>query len=360
MKKRLHKWRLIALLGIVGLVLSGCGEPFLSALKPAGDVAQSQYDLLILSTLIMVLVIIVVIILFVVVLLRFRRKEGDETIPKQIEGSHKLEIIWTVIPILLLIVLAVPTVVTTFDLADTKAMDKKDKDGKTRDALVVNVRANLYWWEFEYPDLGVVTSQDLVVPTDQKVYFNLTASDVKHSFWVPSVGGKMDTNTEGVNQFFLEFDSEKAEDSNNLFYGKCAELCGPSHALMDFKVITKSKSDFEAWTKDMKAAKEPVVEGDLAKQGEDVFNQSCIGCHAVTPNDSRPEAARQAPNLATFGERQKVAGVLDHTEENVKKWIKDPEKYKPGNTMTGTYGELSDSDINALAAYLLELKVEDK
>lgn len=74
---------------------------------------------------------------------------------------------------------------------------------------------------------------------------------------------------------------------------------------MDFKVITKSKSDFEAWTKDMKASKEPVVEGDLAKQGEDVFNQSCIGCHAVTPNDSRPEAARQAPNLATFGERQK-------------------------------------------------------
>ena len=292
MKKRLHKWRLIALLGIVGLVLSGCGEPFLSALKPAGDVAQSQYDLLILSTLIMVLVIIVVIILFVVVILRFRRKEGDETIPKQIEGSHKLEIIWTVIPILLLIVLAVPTVVTTFDLADTKAMDKKDKDGKTKDALVVNVRANLYWWEFEYPDLGVVTSQDLVVPTDRKVYFNLTASDVKHSFWVPSVGGKMDTNTEGVNQFFLEFDGEKAEDSNNVFYGKCAELCGPSHALMDFKVITKSKSDFEAWTKDMKASKEPVVEGDLAKQGEDVFNQSCIGCHAVTPNDSRPPCLR--------------------------------------------------------------------
>ncbi len=98
----------------------------------------------------------------------------------------------------------------------------------------------------------------------------------------------MDTNTEGVNQFFLEFDGEKAEDSNNVFYGKCAELCGPSHALMDFKVITKSKSDFEAWTEDMKASKEPVVEGDLGQTGEDVFNQSCIGCHAVTPNDSRP------------------------------------------------------------------------
>lgn len=71
-------------------------------------------------------------------------------------------------------------------------------------------------------------------------------------------------------------------------------------------------------------------------------------------------SACQAPNLATFGEREKVAGVLDHTEQNVKNWIKDPEKYKPGNTMTGTYGELSDSQINALATYLLQLKVEGK
>ena len=128
-------------------------------------------------------------------------EKGDETIPKQVEGNHKLEIIWTVIPIILLIVLAVPTVITTFDLADTKAMDQKDKDGKTKDALVVNVRANLYWWEFEYPDLGIVTGQDLVVPTDEKVYFNLNASDVKHSFWVPAAGGKMDANTDGDNQF---------------------------------------------------------------------------------------------------------------------------------------------------------------
>ena len=88
---------------------------------------------------------------------------------------------------------------------------------------------------------GVVTSQDLVVPTDEKVYFNLNASDVKHSFWVPAAGGKMDTNTDASISFILEFDSEKANEAKNLFYGKCAELCGPSHALMDFKVVAKSK-----------------------------------------------------------------------------------------------------------------------
>ncbi len=83
---------------------------------------------------------------------------------------------------------------------------------------------------------GIVTSQDLVVPTNEKVYFNLKSMDVKHSFWIPAVGGKMDTNTDNVNKFWLEFDNTKANEAGNLFYGKCAELCGPSHALMDFKV----------------------------------------------------------------------------------------------------------------------------
>lgn len=124
----------------------GLWKTVLSTLKPAGEVAEEQYSLMLLSTAIMVLVIIVVTIIFIFVILRFRRRKGEENvIPKQVEGSRKLEIIWTVIPILLLIILTVPTVISTFKLADVKGM--KDKD-----AVVVNVRANLYWWEFEYPN----------------------------------------------------------------------------------------------------------------------------------------------------------------------------------------------------------------
>src|SRR5690606_11069950 len=103
-----------------------------------------------------------------------------------------------------------------FDQADVKAMEEEPNEEGVRDASVVNVRASLYWWEFEYPDYGVITSQELVVPTDQKVYFNLIASDVKHSFWIPAAGGKMDTTTHNVNKFWLEFDSEKADEANNL------------------------------------------------------------------------------------------------------------------------------------------------
>jgi cytochrome c oxidase subunit 2 len=357
MKKRLTKLRLVAIFAMLTLVLAGCGEPFLSTLQPAGEVADMQYSLMVLSTIIMVIVIAVVTVIFIYVVLKFRQRKGEENkIPEQVEGSHKLEIIWTVIPILLLLVLAVPVVSATFELADVTPMDKEDR--KPEDAVVVNVRANLYWWEFEYPDFGVVTSQDLVVPSDERVYFNLVASDVKHSFWVPSAGGKMDTNTENTNQFWLNFDSKRAEEAGEYFYGKCAELCGPSHALMDFKVETKSREQFDQWLEEMKNAK-AVADSDLAKEGEQLFQEkSCIGCHAVTPADERPEEARTAPNLANFGERSRVAGILPHNEENIREWLRDPEQYKPGNKMTKTYPELNDEELDALTEYLSGLKVE--
>jgi cytochrome c oxidase subunit 2 len=355
MKKWLLNWRLFSLFSVMALLLAGCGKPFLSTLQPAGEVADMEYSLMLLSTAIMVLVIIVVTIIFTYVVIRFRQRKGEEKkIPKQVEGSHKLEIIWTVIPILLLIILAVPTVSATFKLSDVKPMNKEKRDKHT---VVVNVRANLYWWEFEYPDYGIITSQDLVVPTNERVYFNLKASDVKHSFWIPAVGGKMDTNIDNKNQFWLEFDQKATDKAGGIFYGKCAELCGPSHALMDFKVKPLPRKEFDQWVEKMKHAK-PVVTDPVAKEGEAIFNKSCIGCHAVTPLDKRPEQARTAPNLANFGDRTRIAGILEHNEENLKKWLKDPNSVKPGNKMAGTYGNLTDEQINALTKYLMSLKVE--
>lgn len=354
--KRLAKWRLASLLAILTLVLSACsGQPYLSALQPAGAVAKKQYDLMVFSTIIMIAVIAVVAVIFIIVIVRFRRK--DDKIPKQVEGNHAMEIIWTVIPILLVLVLAVPTVSAVFDFADVDAMEKKNEDGSS-DALVVNVRANLYWWEFEYPNEKIVTGQELIVPTDEKVYFNLIASDVKHSFWIPAAGGKMDNNTENVNKFWLEFDSKKA-DPDKLFQGRCAELCGPSHALMDFKVKALPRAEFDQWVTDMQNITEPQqATTDLAQQGQEIFNQSCIGCHAVTPSNGTPADARMAPNLTNFGDRNIIAGYLEHNEENLKNWLSDPETYKPGNKMTGTYGELTPEQLDALTAYLMGLKVQ--
>lgn len=355
MKNRWMNAKWLGLITLLAVFASGCGKNHLSTLKPAGEVGQEQFNLMLLSIVIMLLVVAVVSVIFTIAVTKSRRKNlGEGFEPKDVAGNHTLEVIWTAIPILLLIILAVPTVYLTFKQADTQAMENED-GAVNSEETVINVTANQYWWEFEYPNEEVVTSQELVVPTDKKVYFNLKAADVKHSFWVPAAGGKLDTNVDGINSFFLTFDEDKAEDSNRLFYGKCAELCGPSHALMDFKVKALPEEEYDQWLADMKNIEEPVqASADDAADGQEIFNNSCIGCHAVTPTGT----GAQGPNLTNFGDRDLIAGFMEHNEENLVEWIKDPESYKPDNNMTGQY-DLTDEEINAVAAYLMELNVEE-
>ena len=345
----------LLLVSALTLFLAGCGTNELSTLRPAGEVGREQFNLMVISIIIMILVIVVVTILFTIAVLKGRRsKKGEDFEPKEVAGNHTLEVIWTSIPILLLLVLAVPTVYFVFKQADTEA--STDADGNVNaEETVINVRAHQYWWEFEYPTEQVVTSQELVVPTDKKVYFNLQGADVKHSFWVPAAGGKMDTNIDGINSFYLVFDDDAAQDADRLFYGKCAELCGPSHALMDFKVKALPEEEYDQWLADMKEVEEPVqASSEDAQRGEEIFNNSCMGCHATTPTS--PGA--MGPNLTNFGDRELIAGFLEHDQENLEAWIKDPEAFKPDNNMTGNY-ELSDEEIEAVATYLMELKVEE-
>ncbi|MFJ7730581.1 cytochrome c oxidase subunit II [Lysinibacillus sp. NPDC097231] len=355
MMKGLKKWSLFSLLAVMMVFLSGCGEDYLSTLKPAGQVGKEQYNILLLATGIMTFVVVVVSVIYLLAFLKFRRsKVGENVIPKQVEGSHTLEVIWTVIPIILLLILAVPVVTATYKFADVAAMDEVDENGN-KTALTVNVTAKLYWWEFEYPNQGIVTSQELVVPSGQKVYFNLKAADVKHSFWIPAVGGKMDTNVDNLNKFYLEFDQESKDLKDGVFYGKCAELCGPSHALMDFKVKVLSQDAFDTWVASMKATEGKMADKASTDLGEATFANSCLGCHAVSGTGV---SGAPGPNLAAFGDRNRVAGILEHNEENLKAWIKNPEQFKPGNLMTGKYGELTDEEIQALATYIMGLSVE--
>ena len=360
----LKKWRLFALMTTLLVFLAGCGRSEISTLIPAGEVAADQLNLLILSSAVMLFVIVVVTIIYVLAVTKFRRsKLGDEMIPEQVEGSSKLEFIWTAVPIVLILIIAVPTVYSTFDLADVSTMDVEAEEGGMTN-LTVNVTGKLYWWEFEYPEYGIVTAQELVVPTNERVYFNLIAADVKHSFWIPSIGGKLDVNPENVNTFYLTFDQESSELDDGVFYGKCAELCGPSHALMDFKVKTMNSEDFDQWVAAMQEEEPAPAEGDLAQQGEELFGADgagCIACHATSGAGS---TGAVGPNLTTFGDRNRVAGYLEHNEENLKNWISDPQEYKPGNLMPDDEslngGEpFSEQELDALAAYLMGLTVEE-
>ena len=347
--------RLMPLTALMVLVLSACGREDLSTLNPQGPVAQSQLELMKISIAIMSIVVVVVFAICIYVVVRFRRKKGDNTIPKQVEGSHKLEIIWTVIPILLLVVLAAATLTRVYDLS----RDQRDNP----DALQVRVVAHQYWWEFQYPELGITTAQELVVPKDKIISITAESADVLHSFWIPALAGKIDTNRTG-NVNYMYFEAPKT----GVYLGKCAELCGPSHGLMDFKVKVVEQSSFDRWTVSMMEPSALPQDTNIAA----VFESQCLACHAI--DQQSPSAY---PNLKGIGSRESVGGILINVEENEKQykyedtiynnlvtWIeynnKNSERdvsIKPGNHMLDTYS-LTKEEIEGIAEYLSELKVD--
>lgn len=331
----MNRWmkRLVPFAAFMMLLLSGCAVE--GALDPKGPAAEKQFDLIVLTLGIMILVLIVVFVLFFYAVFRFRRRPGNDGIPEQIEGNHKLEITWTVIPLVLLLIIMIPTAVITFDL--------EEQAHAVEDSLHIKVLAKQFWWEFSYPDEGIVTAQEVVIPVGKKVTFELSASDVQHSFWVPELGGKKDTNVGDKVINFIYLEANEA----GVYKGKCAELCGEGHALMDFKVIALEQEEYDAWVADMLTPSEVTAETQL---GAELFGAQCISCHAIDPG-----MPSLGPNLNGFAERMYLGGFMDPTDENLVQWIKNPLKMKPGVTMPAYEGILTDDEINEIVKYLKSL-----
>lgn len=314
----------------MALMLAGCG----GALDPKGNTAGEQYFLIMLSFLIMAFVMVVVFGLFFFVIIRYRKRKGQTGYPKQIEGSHKLEIIWTTIPFLLIVTLAVFTVSFTF---------KHDKIADPEESINVKVIAHQFWWEFIYTDHDIRTAQDLVLPEHTMVTVELTSADVIHSFWIPQLVGKMDTNP-GLTRS-MSFDSGEP----NVYLGKCAELCGTGHALMDFKAVVVSDAEFDAWVNKMKAPT-PAAVTPAEQAGEEIFRNNCISCHAITV-----DTMSAGPNLTGFASRETVGGFRENNDKWLKEWILHPQEVKPGATMPA-FEYLSNDEVDNLIQFLRTLK----
>lgn len=322
----------------LALLLAACARelPY-NTLDPAGPVAQKQADLYWMVFWIATGVFVLVEGLLVVALIRFRRRSPDD-VPRQIHGNTRLEIIWTILPALLLAGVAVPTVGTIFSLARRPAGD----------VLEINVTGHQWWWEVEYPDLDVVTANEIHVPTDRSVAINLTSDDVIHSFSVPRLAGKQDLIPGRTNILYL------AAPTAGTYLGQCQEFCGLSHANMHFRVIAQDPPDFEAWVTGQRQTAAVPPSGSLEAQGMDNFAQgSCIACHTIAGLE--PAVGTVGPNLTHVGSRETIAaGLLNTTPEDLERWLRNPPAVKPGSKMPNYH--LTDDQIQALAAYLLSLK----
>jgi cytochrome c oxidase subunit II len=342
-------WVVVGALAL--LLFSACRQDLpLNTFAPEGPQARKLDSLFFLVFWLAVGVFVLVEGLIVFAVIRYRRRPGREH-PVQVHGNTKLEIMWTVIPAAILVVIAVPTIQGIFDLARRP----------TGDVVEVRVIAHQWWWEFEYPDLGVVTANELHIPVQKPVYIALESREpaesgtdrkaipVIHSFWVPRLGGKQDVIPGRTNYMTLE------ADRPGTFAGQCAEYCGISHANMRLRVIAETQEDFDAWTERMHApAGAPPADSPEA-EGAELFQAfpggSCLACHGVEPGSG----GAVGPSLQNFGSRTTFgAGLFENTPENLARWLDNPRAMKPGAIMPD-YG-LSSDQIDALVAYLRSLK----
>lgn len=396
--RRLASYAFFAALAIAAV---SCNEAHPnSTLVPHSDFGR-EIDflwnrLLLLGTIVFVLVESALI--FIVI--KYRRRDNQPT-PPQTHGSTKLEITWTLIPAVILVFIAVPTVRTIF-ITQAQAAPG---------SLNIDVTGHQWWWEFRYPDYGVTTANEIYLPVGRTVNFRLRSADVIHSFWTPQLGGKRDVVTNRTNYIWYTPDSSTA---SSVWNGFCVEYCGASHANMRFRVFTVTPEQFASWVAGQKlpahfgavgptapaggpipppgyifprdkipdyAVPHAPIPADLkftpgltgnAARGKQVFSgAACIGCHSIAGNPIAMGVT--GPNLTHVGSRSTIAaGRFPNAAAYLALWIKNARKMKPEVLMptlgldeydpvlkakvTAATGGLTDQQIADIVAYLTALK----
>jgi cytochrome c oxidase subunit 2 len=269
------------------------------------------------------------------VIIKFRHRPGDGE-PVQYEGNTKLEITWTVIPTLIFLYLAVATAVVMRDINPPVGKRKPD----------ITVIGHQFWWEYQYPKTGVVTANELYLPEGADLLLEIRGADVIHSFWVPDFGQKMDAVPGHPNALFLK------PIKKGFFTGQCAEFCGSQHSLMRILANVVPQKDFDTWQKSQ--AKVPGTPTDqTALHGQELFmNRTCVQCHTIAGTQA---TARVAPDLTHIADRKTIgAGVIANNLDNLTKWIRNPQEFKPGCLMPNM--RLTENEAHDIAVYLENLK----
>lgn len=338
--KRLRSLKLAAPTAALLLLSSACAsEAPLDWLRPAGPIAQDIGNLWTLVFWVAAGVFFLVEGAILFALVRFRARKGDTELPKQTHGNTPLEIGWTIVPALILGVLAVPTLAGIWSLAQEKPR-----------SLQVTVTGQQWWWAYQFQGEDWKTANELHIPADRPVRLTLESTDIIHSFWVPRLAGKQDIVPGRRNYLTIQ------ADRPGEYEGTCVEFCGLSHANMRLKVFAHEPADFERWMDEQRrqAVSPP---GELARKGETIFlGQQCVTCHTVRGTEAN---GTTGPDLTHFASRTTFAGaIFERNEENLTRWVADAPNEKPGSLMpsgVATMG-LSEEDIEALVAYLQTLR----
>ena len=276
-------------------------------------------------------------------IIAFRRKKGEEdAVGENIHGNTKLEIAWTVIPL-----------ITVLFFAYLGAIVLNDITAAAADELEVNVTARQWSWSFEYPEAGVKSSE-LYLPAGRKVKLSMTSVDVIHSFWVPEFRVKMDT-VPGMTTTLRITPTEEG-----VYKVRCAELCGTAHAAMLGTIRVVSEEEFNQWLQGKQAptSAEDLSEEDLLSLGASTADAAgCLACHSVDGSKSVGPTWQ-----GLFGSERPLAdgSTVVADEDYIRESILDPRAKVvagfPDIMPTDYANTLSELDIQALIAYIRSLK----
>jgi cytochrome c oxidase subunit 2 len=276
----------------------------------------------------------------VYVLVRYRKRAADpDREPAQIYGSNQIELSWTVIPMLIVVILFLTTARVLFNT---------EYASKPAGALDVVVIGHQFWWEFRYPKLGIVTANELHIPVSDPrhptpVVLEMSSADTVHSFWVPQLAGKMDVIPNRVNSMWID------SETPGIYLGQCAQYCGTQHAKMLLRVYGQSSTDFAAWVAEQR---QPAKSDASTERGRSVFlRNACINCHTVAGTIA---TGRFGPDLTHLASRDTIgSGAIQNTPANLRKWIDDPAQMKPGSLMPPMH--LNGRELDDVTAYLAAL-----
>jgi cytochrome c oxidase subunit II len=314
-----------------------------SIFAPAGTPAHSIFSLSMLVLSITSGIFLVVGGLLRYAMLRYRHRPNDVNAaqePAQIYGSNQIELSWTVIPILIVVMLF---------LATARVILATEDAPKPISALDVTVIGHQFWWEYRYPKLGIVTANELHIPVSDPrhptpTYLTMSSADTDHSFWIPRLAGKTDLIPNQVNTMWID------PNSPGLYLGQCAQYCGVQHAKMLIRIYADSPADFAAWVSHQQGL---AVENPSAAEGRKIFqHNACISCHTVAGTVA---TGRFGPDLTHVASRDTIAsGSVPNTAANLRAFVDNPASFKPGALMPPMH--LNDHDLNAVTAYLMSLK----
>lgn len=310
-------------------------RPF-STFDAHSTLAQPIVHLFLIVGIVMAAILFLVTGLVLYVSIRYKGQKGQDE-PAQQFGREKLEIAWTVGPILVLVFVFIATI---------HAMNQSDPTPSPDQQPDLVITAHQWWWEARYTDSGVVTANEIHIPAGKRLYVRLDSADVIHDWWVPQLGPKMDAIPGHPNFLWLEADSPGS------YVGTCAEYCGAEHAWMRILVIAESEASFEQWSGHQLQPAQSLAAGD-PQEGAQVFRQlTCSSCHSVS---SGAGGVNIGPNLAHIGSRRTLAaGRLENTPANLVKWLSNPQAIKPDSHMPNF--QLTDAQVHDLAAYLETLE----